>query len=46
MIRDARSEENARALQDSESHIAQEMKSMITGLSQKGWDKNEIVAEM
>ena len=46
MIRDARSEENARALQDSESNTAIEQKRMINGLVKKGWSKNEVVAEV
>lgn len=46
MVRDARSRENARALQDSESNIAIDMKRMITCLARKGWTKNEIVGEM
>ena len=45
MVRDARSEENARALQDSESNIAIIQKRMINRLARKGWSKNEIVAE-
>ena len=45
MVRDASSQETARALQDSESPIAQDQKHMILGLVQKGWTKNEIVAE-
>mgnify|MGYP000666139446 CR=1 FL=1 len=46
MIRDARSEENARALQDSESNTAIEQKRMINGLVKKGWSKNEVVSEV
>ena len=46
MIRDARSEENARALQDSESNTAIEQKRMINGLVRKGWSKNEVVSEI
>jgi hypothetical protein len=46
MIRDARSEENARALQDSESNTAIEQKRMINGLVKKGWSKNMVVAEV
>ena len=46
MIRDASSEENARALQDSETNVAIEQKKMITGLAKKNWTKNEIVGEV
>ena len=46
MIRDAAAEENARAIQDSESQYAMEQKTMIDILARKGWSKNEIAYEM
>ena len=45
-LRDASSSENARAIQDSESSSALEMKKMIKNLIKKGWTKNEIIYEM
>ena len=46
MIRDARSEENARAIQDSESNTAIEMKRFIRCLVAKDYSKNRIVYEV
>ena len=46
MIRDASSEENARAIQDSESNVALDQKRLINGLIKKGWSKNEICFEV
>ena len=46
LIRDAGSDENARAIQDSETEIALTQKRLIHGLVKKGWKKNEIVFEM
>ena len=46
MIRDARAEETARALQDSESLTAIEQKRMIFGLAKKGWSTIDIVSEL
>jgi cytochrome c-type biogenesis protein CcmH/NrfF len=45
-IRDASSVENTRAIQDSESMVAQEQKKLIKTLIKKGWSKNEIVYEV
>ena len=45
-VRDASSTENARAIQDSESNVAQEMKRLVKTLAKKGWPKNEIVYEL
>ena len=45
-VRDASSTENARAIQDSESNVAQEMKRIVKTLAKKGWSKNEIVYEL
>jgi cytochrome c-type biogenesis protein CcmH/NrfF len=45
-VRDASSAENARAIQDSESNVAQEMKKIVNTLAKKGWSKNEIVYEL
>lgn len=45
-IRDAGSTENARAIQDSETLIAQEQKKLIKTLAKKGWSKNEIIYEV
>ena len=46
MIRDARSEENARAIQDSESNTAIEMKRFIRCLIQKDCKMNQIIYEV
>ena len=46
MVRDARSDENARAIQDSESNVAIMQKRMIECLAHKGWSKNEILGEV
>ena len=45
-VRDASSTENVRAIQDSESNVAQEMKRIVKTLAKKGWSKNEIVYEL
>lgn len=45
-IRDATSTENTRAIQDSETQVAQEQKKIIKTLVKKGWSKNEIVYEV
>lgn len=45
-IRDASSTENIRAIQDSESHVAQEQKKIIKTLIKKGWSKNEVIYEI
>ena len=45
-VRDASSTENARAIQDSESNVAQDMKRIVKTLAKKGWSKNEIVYEL
>ena len=45
-VRDAASMETNRAIQDSEGHVAQEMKKMVKILVGKGWPKNEIIYEM
>ena len=45
-IRDASSTENTRAIQDSESQVAQEQKKMIKTLVKKGWTKNEVIYEV
>ena len=45
-IRDASATENTRAIQDSESLVAQEQKKMIKTLVKKGWSKNEIIYEV
>ena len=46
MVRDARSEENARAIQDSESNTAIEMKRFIRCLVQKDYKMNQIIYEV
>ena len=45
-IRDASSTENTRAIQDSESQVAQDQKRMIKTLVKKGWSKNEVIYEV
>lgn len=45
-VRDASSTENTRAIQDSESQVAQEQKRLVKTLVKKGWSKNEVVYEM
>ena len=45
-IRDASATEDARAIQDSESNVAQDQKRIIKHLLSQGWSKNEIIYEL
>jgi len=45
-VRDASATENMRAIQDSESQVAQEQKRLVKTLVKKGWSKNEVIYEM
>ena len=45
-IRDASSTESYRAIQDSETNVAQEQKRVIKTLARKGWTKNMIIYEV